>query len=134
MRLRTDRALVGFAGADADDIIERHGKDFAVANAAGRTGAGAVDDGFGGVFNKGVANCDFQLELWQQPLLNFLGPVHLRHVTLAVEASDFADGREIDITLGKRDADVLKCLRTDDGKGELVSGEEGLGDGWGGFR
>ncbi len=108
-----------FAGADADAIVEGQDKDLAVADLAGLRGAGGVDDGFDGGFNKGVVDGDFHFQFGQQADLHFRAAVELGVAALPAATANVADGHQIDVPFVQGGLHRFQFFRTNNGDDEL---------------
>src|SRR5690606_19797020 len=106
------RIGVDFAGADADDPVERDDEHLAVAHLAGARGAG---DGLEGGVEHVVRHRRLDLELGQE-VDDVLGAaVQLGVALLPAEALDLGDGEPGHARLAERFAHLVELERPDDG-------------------
>src|SRR5271170_7234953 len=76
----------GFAGADADNFLDRHHKNLAVTDFAR---SGSLDDRVHGVVNLVLTQDDFNFDLWQKIHGVFAPAVNLGLALLASKALHF---------------------------------------------
>jgi len=83
----SDRFRAAFTRADADDIIQWHDKDLAVADLAFVTGSTTLDDRFDGRFDKFVVDDDLKFYLSNQVDLILMATINLRVALLRRKTS-----------------------------------------------
>src|SRR5262245_29067514 len=107
----SDRRFAAFAGADADDLLDRRDEDLAVADLAR---ARCLDDCLDGALDQIVGDDELDLHLWQE-VDDILGTaVELRVPLLAAETLDLRHREAADTDLGQRLADLVQLERLDD--------------------
>src|SRR5574343_1953988 len=107
-----DGGFVGLAGTDADDLLDRHHEDLAVADLAG---AGGLDDGVDGGFGGFSLDDDFDLDLGQEVDDVFGAAIQFSMALLTAKTLDFGDGQAADTDFRQRLAYLVELERLDDG-------------------
>ena len=111
-RNASERFFVGFAGADADGLLDRGDEDLAVADLAGARG---LDHGLDGLLDAVVGQHHLDADLGQE-IDHVLGAaVKLGMALLAAEALNLGDGQAADADLGQRFANFVELEGFDDG-------------------
>src|SRR5262245_41495669 len=111
-----ERFLTGFAGADADDLLDVENKDLAVADLAG---AGRLFDGFDDLIEQVVLDRSFDLYLGQEVDDIFSTTVKFGMSFLTAEPLDLSDGDALHANSGKRFTHLVKLEWLDDGSYEF---------------
>jgi hypothetical protein len=126
------RGLVGFAGPDADGVIERNHEDLAVADCAGFRNA---HDGGRDLLDLVRCHRDFYLELRQEVHRVLGAAVNLGVTLLAAETLGLGDSKAMDADAHKRVPDLVELEWLDDGHDEFhemiplgLGGRERVGD------
>src|SRR5579859_2562557 len=110
-RRALDRVLAAFAGADADDILDRRDEDLAVANASG---AGGVDDCLHRTLQDRVVTDDFDLHLGEE-IDHVLGAaVQLGVALLAAKSLCLDHGDALQADFVQRFFHLIQFERLDD--------------------
>src|SRR3989344_1029648 len=104
--------LAGFAGADADDLLQRGHEDLAVADLAG---ACRRFDGFDDAVEDGLVHGGFDLDLGQEVDHVLCTTVQLGVALLTAEALDFGHGDALDADGGQGLTHFIKLEGLDDG-------------------
>ena len=104
--------MVGFARADADNLLNGVNKDFAVANFAR---AGGFYDGFYRAFPPFLRAISVPASLWQKINGVFCAAIDFGVPFLSPEAFDFGYGHAGDADFGERFAHVVELKGFDDG-------------------
>src|SRR5215471_1319536 len=108
----SERRLSGFAGADADSLVEADDKDLAVADLAGLRGRGDRLDDLVGLVG---GNRHFDLQLGQEAHGVLGAAVDFRVALLTSVTLDFGDGHPVHAYRSQSVADLVELERLDDG-------------------
>src|SRR6185436_3390297 len=112
LRTASDGGLPGFAGANADHLLDRGHEDLAVTDLAGARG---LHDRLDRALGERIGDHGLDLHLGQE-IDDVLGAaIKLGMAFLASEALDLGDGEPGDAQLGQRLADFIELERLDDG-------------------
>src|SRR5690606_25980899 len=107
-----DRVGTGFAGTDADGLLQVDDKDLAVADLAG---IGRLADGLDDAVELVIVDGHVDLHLRQEVDDIFGATIKLGVALLPSEAFNFGDSDALDTDFGQRLADVVQFERLDDG-------------------
>src|SRR5262245_54292339 len=111
LALTSDRGFARFAGADADDLLDRGHEDLAVADLAGARG---LDDRVDRLLDHAVGNHHLDLDLGKE-VDDVLGSaIELRMALLPAETLDLGDGEAGHAELGQRLAHFVELERLND--------------------
>src|ERR1700733_7723052 len=108
--MQLQRVGVGFAGANADHLIQRIHENLAVADLAA---LGRLRDGLDDTFYKIFRHGDLQLDFRQKVDDIFSAAIQLRVTFLPTESLHFGDGYALHADLGERLAHVVELERLD---------------------
>src|SRR5690606_14937134 len=107
-----DRVGIGFAGTDADGLLQIDDKDLAVTDLAG---VGCLGDRLDHPIELVVGNCHIDLHLRQEVDDVLSTAIQLSVSLLPTEAFDFGDGDALYADFRQRLAYVVQLERLDDG-------------------
>src|SRR5688500_4459035 len=107
---------IGFAGADADDLLQVENENLAVADLAG---IGRALDGLDGLLEQLGLHRGLDLHLGQEIDHVLRAAVELGVAFLAAEALDLGDGDSLHPDRGERFAHLVELERLDDGGNEF---------------
>src|SRR5690348_6402845 len=110
------RVRAGFAGADAERLLDRGDEDLAVADLAG---VGGLLDRLDRALDLAVVDHDLDLHLGQEADQVLGATIDLGLALLSAEAFDLADGQAGDTHAGQRVAHFVELERLDDGGHQL---------------
>src|SRR5690554_895260 len=106
----------GFAGTDANDLLQRHDKDLAVADFAG---IGRLADRFDHLLQHVVINGHFDFDLGQKVDYIFSASVQLGMALLTAKALDLGDSYTLNADIGQGFTNVIQFERLDDRSDEF---------------
>ena len=118
-----DRFAAPFACANADAVVHREDKDFAVADFASGAGTTTLDNRTDRALHEMVIHRNHQLHLAKQVShRDFVAAVDFRLPLLPTKALAIHDGQADDFDLGQRSFDVFELSRLNDGDDKFHTG------------
>src|SRR5262249_7395410 len=108
-----------FAGADADAVLQRQNEDFAVADAALRSGASCLHDGVDGRLDEVFVDGDLQLHFAQQIHCQLVAAIHFGMALLPTETLHVHDREAEDLDFVEGFLDGFQLRRLDNGEDEF---------------
>src|SRR3954470_4128459 len=118
------RRGVGFAGADADGVVDVVNEDFAVADLAG---LGRSSDGLDDLVGLLARNSDFDLDLWQEIHGVFGTAIDFSMTLLTPVTFDLGDGQPVHPCRSQSVTDLVELERLDDGHDDFHGFDPRLG-------